>query len=164
MRPVGGERKPRASLAGGGSSPPRAQAAATPCRERGGSARQRKSTAPTGDLERKRLRPRSQVQTALGRPRRRNRISAPAGRPETLQRRYMRLVLQHRFGQPAELDTAGRALCPNRRIELALDRSAQGLGFQHHDPRRRTNDVIELDRPSRTSENDIVKRGEADPL
>jgi len=76
----------------------------------------------------------------------------------------MRLVLQHRISQPAVLDTAGRGLCPDRRIELALDRSAEGLGFQHHDPRRHTNEVIELDRPSRTPENDIVKRGEPDPL
>ena len=76
----------------------------------------------------------------------------------------MRLVLQHRIGQPADLDTADSPLGPNRRIELALDRSAQGLGFLHHDPRRHTNDMIELDRSSRTPENDIVKRGEADPL
>jgi hypothetical protein len=76
----------------------------------------------------------------------------------------MRLVLQHRIGRLAELDTAGRALCPNRRIELAFDRSAEGLRFQDHNPLWRTNDVIKLNRPSRTPENDIVKRGEADPL
>jgi hypothetical protein len=76
----------------------------------------------------------------------------------------MRLVLQHRIGQLPEHDTAGQALCPDRKIELAVDRSAEGLGFQHHDPRWHTNDVIELDRPTRAAENDTVKRGEPDSL
>src|SRR6516162_7214800 len=83
---------------------------------------------------------------------------------KTLQRRYMRLVLQHRIVNATELETAGGALCPHRRIEFAFDRSAEGLRFQDHNPRWHTNDVIEFDRPSRTPENDIVKRGEADPL
>src|SRR6516162_376192 len=65
---------------------------------------------------------------------------------------------------PTQLDTAGRALCPRPRIELAFDRPAEGLRFEDHNPRWHTNDVIEFDRPSRTPENDIVKRGEADPL
>ena len=76
----------------------------------------------------------------------------------------MRLVLQQRIIHPTELDTAGRALCPRPRIELAFDRPAEGLRFQDHNPRWHTNDVIEFDRPSRTPDNDIVKRGEADPL
>ena len=116
------------------------------------------------DPGRERPRPRSPAQTERGLPRPRNRISHPQIAQETLNRPDMRLVLQHWIVQPADLDTAVGALCPDGRIEFAGDRSAEGLGFQHHDPRGYTNDVIELERPSRPAENDIVKRGEPDPL
>ena len=164
MRPVGGERKPRAPHGGHGFSPPRPQAAATPHRERADSARQRETTAPTVDLERKRPRPRSPVQTALGRPRRHSRISAPAGRPRnppapihaprSAAADYPPNRARHR--RPCAVST------PENRVGLRSSRRRSS--FPGPQSRWHTNDVIEFDRPSRTPENDIVKRGEADPL
>jgi hypothetical protein len=57
----------------------------------------------------------------------------------------VRLVLQPRIGKAANLDAPCSASAPDRRRELAGDRSGEGLGFEDNDPRGDTNEVVELD-------------------